>query len=279
MTAGRGPTRPDTTSAEPLHPPKSQSLVFGVFLILSLFLRNVKVVPNTCGSANTTEEASQYSFGGGGRERRRERPHDRASDHEQSVWEREQERAGCVGPAGAPRREGWAHPHTQHTQPGMHALHPLLTHPRCAHSSLGTQGHPHTSTPERRSPAHCLHRTEDTAQRRARHILQVLQTQRSLGERSEGRPGRNTDPSSDPSLPFVLLGQGSGHSGTEGGMDRQRPGPLDSFCLELDSSVLAVGKWFSIESIIFFSFFKYIFVKVIPFCISGEICLSSFPIN
>lgn len=58
-------------------------------------------------------------------------------------------RAGCVGPAGAPRREGWAHPHTHHTQPGMHALHPLLTHPRCAHSSLGTQGHPHTSTPER----------------------------------------------------------------------------------------------------------------------------------
>lgn len=49
----------------------------------------------------------------------------------------------------------------------------------------------------------------------------------------------------------------------------------DSFCLELDSSVLAVGKWFSIESIIFFfSFFKYIFVKVIPFCFSREICLS-----
>lgn len=52
----------------------------------------------------------------------------------------------------------------------------------------------------------------------------------------------------------------------------------NSFCLELDSSVLAVGKWFSIESIIFF-FFKYIFVKVIPFCFSREICLSLFPIN
>lgn len=52
----------------------------------------------------------------------------------------------------------------------------------------------------------------------------------------------------------------------------------NSFCLELDSSVLAGGKWFSIVSIIFF-FFKYIFVKVIPSCFSGEICLSSFPIN
>lgn len=62
-------------------------------------------------------------------------------------------------------------------------------------------------------------------------------------------------------------------------MDRQMARASNSFCLELDFSVLTVGKWFSIESIIFFSFFKYIFVKVIPFCFSGEICLSSFPIN
>lgn len=78
------------------------------------------------------------------------------------------------------------------------------------------------------------------------------------------------DPSPDPSLLFVLLGQGSGHSGMEGEEDGQTTARAsNSFCLKLDSSVLAVGKWFSIESIIFF-FFKYIFVKVIPFCFSGK---------
>lgn len=53
----------------------------------------------------------------------------------------------------------------------------------------------------------------------------------------------------------------------------------DGSSLKLGSSVLSVGKWFSniINNISFF--FKYIFVKVIPFCFSGEICLSSFPIN
>lgn len=45
-------------------------------------------------------------------------------------------------------------------------------------------------------------------------------------------------------------------------------GASNSFCLELDSSVLAVGKWFSIESIIFFlslniySLKLYLFVSV-----------------
>lgn len=60
-------------------------------------------------------------------------------------------------------------------------------------------------------------------------------------------------------------------------MDRQWQGPLTAFVLsKTPVSLQLVNGFYRINNI--FSF-KYIFVKVIPFCFSGEICLSSFPIN
>lgn len=76
-------------------------------------------------------------------------------------------------------------------------------------------------------------------------------------QRSWGREQRKAlaghRPFPRPKPPVVLLGQGSGHSWIEARKDRQTVARAsNSFCLELDSSVLAVGKWFSIGSIIFF---------------------------
>ena len=109
-------------------------------------------MPNTCGSANTTEEASQYFFGVG-EEREGEKGH--------TTWPRPTSRAsGSGGAAGWLCGASWGPweggsgipsrvPHTAwHARPSPTAV-TQLTHPRCAHSSLGTQGHPHTSTPER----------------------------------------------------------------------------------------------------------------------------------
>lgn len=122
MTAERGLTFLDATLADPLCPPASQLLVFGIF---NFFLRNVKVVSNTRGSANTIEEAGQYFFGGGEeREARTTTRHSLGPRAEASVGI--QMGVGWL-PARSLGRESQAHLHTRHTQPGMHALHPLLS--------------------------------------------------------------------------------------------------------------------------------------------------------
>lgn len=81
-------------------------------------------------------------FGKGEREEERgqERPHDTAWDHEQKrPWE-----LGWVRALG---REGQAHPHTRHTQPGMHALHPPMSPGWRAHVA-------HTAPPRPRRTSH-----------------------------------------------------------------------------------------------------------------------------
>jgi len=50
----------------------------------------------------------------------------------------------------------------------------------------------------------------------------------------------------------------------EGRMDRQTARASNSFCLELDFNVLRVGKWFSIESIIFFLSLNIYLLKLPP---------------
>lgn len=65
-------------------------------------------------------------WSGGGAERRQEGPHDTASAHEQSVWEQGWGWLAAWGQLGPPGgRVG--HTLARTTQPGMHALHPLLS--------------------------------------------------------------------------------------------------------------------------------------------------------
>lgn len=53
-------------------------------------------------------------------------------------------------------------------------------------------------------------------------------------------------------------------------MDRQTARASNSFCLELDFSVLTVGKWFSIESIIFFLSLNIYLLKLYLFVSLGK---------
>ena len=131
----------------------------------------------------TQQRRPVSTFWSGGGERRREGPHDTASAHEQSVWER-----GCgglaawgqLGPPGG--RVGHTLTCTTHSlacTPFTHCCYLADTPTLCTQLPWNPGAFSHQHPRERWNPAHCLHRTEDTAQRRARHILQVLQTQRS----------------------------------------------------------------------------------------------------
>lgn len=124
-----------------------------------------------------------WSGGGGRREGKkghmtRPRPTSRASGSRGGAgWLHGASWGPREGGSGTPSHA----PHSLACTPCTHCCHPADTPPLCTQlpwnpgaPSLGPQ-HPR----ERRSPAHCLHHTEDTAQRRARHILQVLQMQRS----------------------------------------------------------------------------------------------------
>ena len=87
---------------------------------------------------------------------------------------------GQLGPPGG--RVGHTLARTTHSlacTPCTHCCHPADTPTLCTQLPWNPGAPSHQHPRERRSPAHCLHHTEDTAQRRARHILQVLQTQRS----------------------------------------------------------------------------------------------------
>lgn len=178
--------------------------------------------------------------------------------------------AGSAGSVGGPRegRSGTTShaPHTAwHARPAPPAV-TRLTCPCSPHCALGApeaQVRPHTNSPGG---------AEGTAQQRARHILPVLQTQRRQEREQRGGAGGARTPPRTPASCLCYWARDLATPGQREGKDRQMARASNSFCLELDSSVLAGGKWFSIVSIIFF-FFKYIFVKVIPSCFSGEICL------
>lgn len=183
--------------------------------------------------------------------------------------------AGCSGPgeggSGTPSHAT----HSPACTPCSHGYHlaDVPCSPRGVHSSRKAQEDPHSSTPQKGGspPVSTAWRTQPSSKA---HPLSSSDAEK-LGESREGPGGAWTLPQT----PASFLCYWARGLATPGWKDEQTTARAsNSFCLELDSSVLADGKWFSIESIIFF-FFKYIFVKVIPFCFSGEICLSSFPIN
>lgn len=57
MTVGRGPCPHYLNWPPP--PAYTTIMVLASFFLFFVFLRNVNIMPNTCGSANTKEETSQ----------------------------------------------------------------------------------------------------------------------------------------------------------------------------------------------------------------------------
>lgn len=60
MTVGRGALCPHYLSWPPPPAYTTVTVLASYFFVFFVFLRNVNVMPNTCGSANTKEETSQY---------------------------------------------------------------------------------------------------------------------------------------------------------------------------------------------------------------------------
>lgn len=183
----------------------------------------------------------------GARRERREQPHNTALDHEQKhPWEFRRGWAGC--PLGAWGGRVW-HIFTRATRslactPCTRCCHRLTTS-RCAHSFPQTQADLHGSIPQKGgSPPHRLHSMEDTAQQQGTSFA-FFRHREVKREQREALVELRPQPTVCATGPGVwpLLDRGKGQTVARA---------CNSFCLELDSSVLAVGKWFSIESIIFF---------------------------
>lgn len=172
MTAGRGLTCPDATLADPLHPPYHNRWVLAFLIFFFFFLRNVKVVPNTRGSANTIEEASQYFLEGRGERKERKRAR---TTTQNSLGPRAEASVGTrVGPgeggSGTPLRV----PHTAwHARPApiavtwltCHVHHAVCTAPLKPRRTLTAAPPP----PERKKPSPSPQCGEHSPA--ARHIL------------------------------------------------------------------------------------------------------------
>lgn len=126
-------------------------------------------------------------------------------DHEQKrPWELRWEWVGCLPRAVWPQGGSGTPSLAPHT--AWHAyLRPLQSPAGVpTFTMLGARlpqspAHPQTGTPwEKREPSHCFPSEGDTAQQRARHILQVLPTQRSWEREGRGGPGGAWTPPGTP---------------------------------------------------------------------------------